>query len=51
MLFRSVILSSDSHAVGDWIGYKFAEMDALLRTVGFTHRKTLTRNGFADVGL
>ena len=47
-----VILSSDSHsAEGDWIGYKFAEMDALLREVGFKHRKTLTRDGFADVVL
>jgi histidinol-phosphatase (PHP family) len=45
-----VILSSDSHDTAS-IGYKFAEMAELLKGVGFTHHKTLTRDGFADIKL
>ena len=43
-----VILSSDSHDLPS-IGYKFAEMEELLRGVGFKYRKTLTKKGFTEV--
>ncbi|MDR3278607.1 MAG: histidinol-phosphatase [Oscillospiraceae bacterium] len=45
-----VILSSDSHD-GASIGYKFPEMEELLRAVGFKYRKILTPDGFADIAL
>jgi histidinol-phosphatase (PHP family) len=43
-----VILSSDSHDIPS-IGWKFTEMEDLLRGVGFKYRKTLTKNGFTEV--
>ena len=47
-----VILSSDAHATKDgWIGYRFPEMEELLRAIGFKYRKTLTRSGFVDIKL
>ncbi|MDR0862917.1 MAG: histidinol-phosphatase HisJ family protein [Oscillospiraceae bacterium] len=45
-----VILSSDSHDC-DSIGFRFAEMEELLRVCGFKSRKTLTRDGFIDIPL
>ncbi|MDR2421715.1 MAG: histidinol-phosphatase [Oscillospiraceae bacterium] len=45
-----VILSSDAHAAGA-LAYKFPEMEELLRSVGFKHRKVLTPQGFADIKL
>ena len=45
-----VILSGDSHDARS-IGYKFAEMEELLRSVGFKYRKTLTSGGFTDIKL
>jgi histidinol-phosphatase (PHP family) len=45
-----VILSSDSHDAAS-LGFQFEEMETLLRAVGFTSRKTLTRDGFADIKL
>jgi histidinol-phosphatase (PHP family) len=45
-----VILSSDSHDTAS-IGYKFDEMEDLLREVGFARRKTLTRGGWTDIEL
>ncbi|MDR0906472.1 MAG: histidinol-phosphatase, partial [Oscillospiraceae bacterium] len=45
-----VILSGDSHNT-DSLGYKFAEMTELLKSVGFRYRKTLTRGGWTDVEL
>ena len=45
-----VILSGDSHNT-ESLGYKFPEMEELLRAVGFKHRKTLTRSGFVDIAL
>ena len=43
-----VILSGDSHDVPS-LGYKFAEMEELLRTIGFKYRKTLVAGGFVDI--
>lgn len=45
-----VILSSDSHDIPS-LGYRFGEMEELLRTVGFRHRRVLTRGGFVSVDL
>jgi len=45
-----VILASDSHDIVS-LGYKFADMEGLLRSVGFDHRLTLTPDGFAAVKL
>jgi histidinol-phosphatase (PHP family) len=45
-----VILSSDAHDRAG-IGYKFEEMEELLRAVGFKRRKTLTPEGFTDIAL
>jgi len=43
-----VILSSDSHE-GESLCYKFDDMRKLLRTCGFEHSKTLTRDGFVTI--
>jgi histidinol-phosphatase (PHP family) len=45
-----VILSSDAHAAGA-LGYKFPEMEELLRSIGFKYRKILTPQGFSDIKL
>ena len=45
-----VILSSDSHDTAS-LGYKFPELEELLRTIGFKYRKTLTSGGFVDIKL
>jgi histidinol-phosphatase (PHP family) len=45
-----VILSSDSHSV-ESIAHKFTEMESLLLSIGFRHRKILTPTGYVDVPL
>ncbi|MDR0446565.1 MAG: histidinol-phosphatase HisJ family protein [Oscillospiraceae bacterium] len=45
-----VILSGDAHTTAA-IAYKFREMEELLRSVGFRHRKILTADGFRDIAL
>ena len=42
-----VILSSDSHNV-ESICYKFDEMKELLKSIGFSHIKRLTKSGFVN---
>ena len=45
-----VILSSDSHEA-ESLCYKYGEMRELLKTIGFSYTKQLTRDGFVEVEL
>lgn len=45
-----VVISSDSHNTNT-LNYQFAEMENLLRSVGFTHRKALSSGGFININL